>query len=135
MSASIHVVDLNVWFDDNHALKNVNMEINGNEITAIIGPSGCGKSTFIRSLNRMNDIIMSCEVKGQVVIDGMDIYGKGVDVVHVRKKVGMVFQKPNPFPKSVHEKCGFCSEDSRHREERRPRCRCGMESEAGSSVG
>jgi phosphate transport system ATP-binding protein len=107
MSASIHVVDLNVWFDDNHALKNVNMEINGNEITAIIGPSGCGKSTFIRSLNRMNDIIMSCEVKGRVMIDGMDIYGKGVDVVDVRKKVGMVFQKPNPFPKSVHENVAF----------------------------
>jgi phosphate transport system ATP-binding protein len=107
MSASIHVVDLNVWFDDNHALKNVNMEINGNEITAIIGPSGCGKSTFIRSLNRMNDIIMSCEVKGRVVIDGMDIYGKGVDVVDVRKKVGMVFQKPNPFPKSVYENVAF----------------------------
>jgi phosphate transport system ATP-binding protein len=107
MSASIHVVDLNVWFDDNHALKNVNMEINGNEITAIIGPSGCGKSTFIRSLNRMNDIIMSCEVKGRVTIDGMDIYGKGVDVVDVRKKVGMVFQKPNPFPKSVYENVAF----------------------------
>jgi phosphate transport system ATP-binding protein len=107
LSASIHVVDLNVWFDDNHALKNVNMEINGNEITAIIGPSGCGKSTFIRSLNRMNDIIMSCEVKGRVVIDGMDIYGKGVDVVDVRKKVGMVFQKPNPFPKSVYENVAF----------------------------
>jgi phosphate transport system ATP-binding protein len=107
MSASIHVVDLNVWFDDNHALKNVNMEINGNEITAIIGPSGCGKSTFIRSLNRMNDIIMSCEVKGRVMIDGMDIYGKGVDVVDVRKKVGMVFQKPNPFPKSVYENVAF----------------------------
>jgi phosphate transport system ATP-binding protein len=107
MSASIHVVDLNVWFDDNHALKNVNMEINGNEITAIIGPSGCGKSTFIRSLNRMNDIIMSCEVKGRVVIDGIDIYGKGVDVVDVRKKVGMVFQKPNPFPKSVYENVAF----------------------------
>jgi phosphate transport system ATP-binding protein len=107
MSARIHVEDLNVWFDDNHALKNVNMEINGNEITAIIGPSGCGKSTFIRSLNRMNDIIMSCEVKGRVMIDGMDIYGKDVDVVDVRKKVGMVFQKPNPFPKSVHENVAF----------------------------
>ncbi len=107
MPASIHVVDLNVWFDDNHALKNVNMDINGNEITAIIGPSGCGKSTFIRSLNRMNDIILSCEVKGKVIIDGMDIYGKDVDVVDVRKKVGMVFQKPNPFPKSVYENVAF----------------------------
>jgi len=107
MSARIRVEDLNVWFDDNHALKNVNMDINGNEITAIIGPSGCGKSTFIRSLNRMNDIILSCEVKGKIMIDGMDVYGKDVDVVDVRKKVGMVFQKPNPFPKSVYENVAF----------------------------
>jgi phosphate transport system ATP-binding protein len=107
MSARIHVEDLNVWFDDNHAVRNVNMDINGNEITAIIGPSGCGKSTFIRSLNRMNDIILNCQVKGRVMIDDLDIYGKDVDVVDVRKKVGMVFQKPNPFPKSVYENVAF----------------------------
>jgi phosphate transport system ATP-binding protein len=107
MSARIHVENLNVWFDDNHAVRNVNMDINGNEITAIIGPSGCGKSTFIRSLNRMNDIILNCQVKGRVMIDDLDIYGKDVDVVDVRKKVGMVFQKPNPFPKSVYENVAF----------------------------
>lgn len=107
MSARIHVEDLNVWFDDNHAVRNVNMDIKGNEITAIIGPSGCGKSTFIRSLNRMNDIILKCQVKGKVMIDDLDIYGKDVDVVDVRKKVGMVFQKPNPFPKSVYENVAF----------------------------
>jgi phosphate transport system ATP-binding protein len=107
MSARIHVEDLNVWFDDNHAVRNVNMDINGNEITAIIGPSGCGKSTFIRSLNRMNDIILNCQVKGRVIIDDLDIYDKDVDVVDVRKKVGMVFQKPNPFPKSVYENVAF----------------------------
>lgn len=107
MSARIHVENLNVWFDDNHAVRNVNMDINGNEITAIIGPSGCGKSTFIRSLNRMNDIILNCQVKGRVMIDDLDIYGKDVDVVDVRKKVGMVFQKPNPFPKSVNENVAF----------------------------
>jgi phosphate transport system ATP-binding protein len=107
MSARIHVEDLNVWFDDNHAVRNVNMDIIGNEITAIIGPSGCGKSTFIRSLNRMNDIILNCQVKGRVMIDDLDIYGKDVDVVDVRKKVGMVFQKPNPFPKSVYENVAF----------------------------
>jgi phosphate transport system ATP-binding protein len=107
MSARIHVEDLNVWFDDNHAVRNVNMDINGNEITAIIGPSGCGKSTFIRSLNRMNDIILNCQVKGRVMIDDLDIYGKDVDVVDVRMKVGMVFQKPNPFPKSVYENVAF----------------------------
>ena len=107
MSASIRVEDLNVWFDDNHVLKNVNMNIQGNKITAIIGPSGCGKSTFIRSLNRMNDIILNCMVKGKVAIDGMDVYAKDVDVVDVRKKVGMVFQKPNPFPKSVYENIAF----------------------------
>lgn len=107
MSARIQVENLNVWFDENHAVRNVNMDINGNEITAIIGPSGCGKSTFIRSLNRMNDIILNCQVKGRVMIDDLDICGKDVDVVDVRKKVGMVFQKPNPFPKSVYENVAF----------------------------
>ncbi len=99
--------DLNVWFDENHALKGVNMEIEPKKITAIIGPSGCGKSTFIRSINRMNDIISSCLVKGKIVVDGENIYDEGVDVVDVRKRIGMVFQRPNPFPKSIFENIAF----------------------------
>ncbi len=107
MSSDIIVEDLNVWFEANHAVKNVHMGIKGREITAIIGPSGCGKSTFIRSLNRMNDIIPNCVVKGRVAVDGLDIYDRSVDVVEVRKRIGMVFQKPNPFPKSVYENIAF----------------------------
>jgi phosphate transport system ATP-binding protein len=103
----IKVEDLNVYFDNNHALKNVNMEINENEITAIIGPSGCGKSTFIRSINRMNDIIPSCSVKGKILVEGNDIYDEKVDVVDIRRKIGMVFQKPNPFPKSIFENIAY----------------------------
>ncbi len=99
--------DLNVWFDDNHALKGVNMGIDPKRITAIIGPSGCGKSTFIRSINRMNDIIPSCLVKGKIVVDGNNIYDDGVDVVDVRKRIGMVFQRPNPFPKSIFENIAY----------------------------
>ncbi|MGD0817444.1 MAG: phosphate ABC transporter ATP-binding protein PstB [Methanomassiliicoccales archaeon] len=107
MPVKISIEDLNVYFDKNHALKGVNMNINANEITAIIGPSGCGKSTFIRSINRMNDLIPSCTVKGGVKVDDTDIYGKGVDVVDVRRHIGMVFQKPNPFPKSIFENIAY----------------------------
>jgi phosphate transport system ATP-binding protein len=103
----IKVEDLNVYFDKTHALKNVNMEINEKEITAIIGPSGCGKSTFIRSINRMNDIIPSCSVKGKIIVEGNDIYDDKVDVVDVRRRIGMVFQKPNPFPKSIFENIAY----------------------------
>jgi phosphate transport system ATP-binding protein len=103
----IQVNDLNVWFDKNHALKNINMRIEENEITAIIGPSGCGKSTFIRCVNRMNDIIPSARIEGQVILDEMDIYGAGVDVTDIRKRIGMVFQKPNPFPKSIYENIAY----------------------------
>jgi phosphate transport system ATP-binding protein len=103
----IKVEDLNVYFDQTHALKNVNMEINENEITAIIGPSGCGKSTFIRSINRMNDIIPSCTVKGKIMVEGNDIYDDNVDVVDIRRNIGMVFQKPNPFPKSIFENIAY----------------------------
>jgi len=98
---------LNVWFDQNHALKDVDINIEKNEITAIIGPSGCGKSTFIRSVNRMNDLITICKVTGEIIIDGQNIYDKNVDVVEIRKRIGMVFQKPNPFPKSIYENIAF----------------------------
>ena len=107
MPVKISVKDLNVFFDKTHALKGVDMEINANEITAIIGPSGCGKSTFIRCINRMNDLIPSCSVKGTVKIDDTDIYEKAVDVVDVRRHIGMVFQKPNPFPKSIFENIAY----------------------------
>jgi phosphate transport system ATP-binding protein len=107
MAAKITINDLNVFFESNHALKGVDMSIMGNEITAIIGPSGCGKSTFIRCINRMNDLIPGCSVKGKVVVDGKDIYDKDEDVVDVRKRIGMVFQKPNPFPKSIYENIAY----------------------------
>ncbi len=105
--SQIEVRDLNVWFDKNHALKNVNMDIEGKRITAIIGPSGCGKSTFIRTINRMNDTIPSCSVKGSIKVDGNDLYGEDIDVTQIRKRIGMVFQKPNPFPKSIYENIVF----------------------------
>jgi phosphate transport system ATP-binding protein len=90
--------DVNVWFGERHVLKNVSLEFPSNQVTALIGPSGCGKSTFIRTLNRMHELIPSAGFAGKVLLDGDDIYGEGVDPVKVRLKVGMVFQKPNPFP-------------------------------------
>ncbi|MEM0449145.1 MAG: phosphate ABC transporter ATP-binding protein PstB [Methanomassiliicoccales archaeon] len=107
MSENIVVTGLNVWFDKNHALKDVNITIPKNEITAIIGPSGCGKSTFIRCLNRMNDLVPKCRVTGKVMVDGKNIYDDDVDVVEVRRRIGMVFQKPNPFPKSIFENIAY----------------------------
>ncbi|QLH75614.1 MAG: phosphate ABC transporter ATP-binding protein [Methanomassiliicoccales archaeon] len=107
LSTQIEIQDLNVYFEQNHALKNVNINIEANEITAIIGPSGCGKSTFIRCINRMNDLIPGCTVKGKVMVDGKNIYDKDIDVVDVRKRIGMVFQKPNPFPKSIYENIAY----------------------------
>jgi phosphate transport system ATP-binding protein len=101
------VKNLNLWYDKNQALIDVSMPIYKNKATAIIGPSGCGKSTLIRCLNRMNDIIDKCRVEGSVLMDDIDIYGKKTDVVEVRKKVGMVFQKPNPFPKSNWENIAY----------------------------
>jgi phosphate transport system ATP-binding protein len=103
----IEVKDLNVYFGDAHILKNINTEIPKNTVTALIGPSGCGKSTFIRTLNRMNDLIPTFRKKGDVYLDGNDIYSHKMDVVDLRKKVGMVFQKPNPFPKSIFENVAF----------------------------
>ena len=99
--------DVNVYYGNNHAIKHVSLDIGRNEVLAMIGPSGCGKSTFIRCLNRMNDTIDSCRVTGEITLEGADIYGKHVDVVPLRAQVGMVFQKPNPFPKSVYDNVAY----------------------------
>ena len=107
MMNRIEVEHLNVYFGDAHILKDVNIEIPKNTVTALIGPSGCGKSTFIRTLNRMNDLIPTFSHDGKVCLDGEDIYNPKMDVVDLRKKVGMVFQKPNPFPKSIFENVAY----------------------------
>ncbi|WP_324756255.1 phosphate ABC transporter ATP-binding protein PstB [Haloarcula montana] len=99
--------DLDVHYGDDHALKEVSIEIPENSVTALIGPSGCGKSTFLRCLNRMNDRIRSAEIDGSVEIDGQEIYQEGVNLVELRKRVGMVFQSPNPFPKSIRENISY----------------------------
>ncbi|PKM68544.1 MAG: phosphate ABC transporter ATP-binding protein [Firmicutes bacterium HGW-Firmicutes-2] len=101
--SKIIVEDLNFYYGDVQALKDVNMTIEPNEITALIGPSGCGKSTFLRAFNRMNDFIKNTSVDGSIIYDGMNIVDKDIDVVELRMKVGMVFQKPNPLPKSIFE--------------------------------
>ncbi|MCS7014473.1 MAG: ATP-binding cassette domain-containing protein, partial [Chloroherpetonaceae bacterium] len=94
---------LNLYYGDFHALKDVDLDIRSNSITALIGPSGCGKSTFLRCLNRMNDLIEGVRISGTVTLDGKNIYDPDVDVVDLRKRVGMVFQKPNPFPMSIYD--------------------------------
>ena len=99
--------NVNVYYDDKHAIRDVSLDIGRNEVIAMIGPSGCGKSTFIRCLNRMNDTIESCRVTGEITLDGLDIYDKNLDVVPLRAKVGMVFQKPNPFPKSIYDNVAY----------------------------
>ncbi len=99
--------DVNVFYGDTHAIKNVSLDVMENEVIAFIGPSGCGKSTFLRTLNRMNDTIDICRVKGQVLLDDQDIYDPSLDVVLLRAQVGMVFQKPNPFPKSIFENVAY----------------------------
>ena len=101
-----NVKGLNLYYGNFHALKNIDMDIKEKEITAFIGPSGCGKSTFLKSLNRMNDLVPDCKIYGEVLIDGEDLYGK-VDVNDLRKRVGMVFQKPNPFPMSVYDNIAY----------------------------
>ncbi len=103
----IHTKDLNLFYGSNHALKNISIEISQNRITALIGPSGCGKSTFLRTLNRLNDTIDNVTIKGEVIIDGINIYDSNIDVVSLRKRVGMIFQKSNPFPKSVFENVAY----------------------------
>jgi phosphate transport system ATP-binding protein len=99
--------DVSVYYGNNLAVQNVNLPIYENQITALIGPSGCGKSTILRSLNRMNDLIPGAKVTGEVLYHGQDVYGSDVDPVQVRKVIGMVFQKPNPFPKSIYENIAF----------------------------
>jgi phosphate transport system ATP-binding protein len=98
MSCKIEIEDFNAWFDNHQVLKNINIKIRENAVTAIIGPSGCGKTTLIRCINRMHELIPKARVLGRILLDGADVYGKDVDPVTVRRKIGMVFQKPNPFP-------------------------------------
>ena len=101
------VDDINVFYGEHKAIRNVTLDLHRNEITALIGPSGCGKSTFIRCLNRMNDLIPSARVEGSIVYHDQDLYAPNVDPVQVRKRIGMVFQKPNPFPKSIYDNIAF----------------------------
>ncbi len=105
--AILRTENLDVFYGDNQVLKNVNLEIKENRITAIMGPSGCGKSTLIRCFNRMNDIIDDFRIKGKIFFKGKNIYDNGVDPVEIRTKIGMVFQKPNPFPKSIYENVAY----------------------------
>lgn len=105
--SKISVQHLNLWYGKKHALKDTNLEIEENKITAFIGPSGCGKSTFLKTLNRMQDYVKGVRIEGLVSLDGEDIFGKGVDPTLLRKKVGMVFQQPNPFPMSVYDNVAY----------------------------
>lgn len=98
--------NLNLWYGENHALKDINIELPEKQITALIGPSGCGKSTFLKCLNRMNDLVENCRIEGDVCFNGTDIY-KNMDVSILRKKIGMVFQKPNPFPMSIYDNIAY----------------------------
>lgn len=102
----INIKDVNLYYGNFHALKNINLDIEAGQITAFIGPSGCGKSTLLKSINRMNDLVEGCRIKGQFLLDGEDIYGK-MDVNVLRRRVGMVFQKPNPFPMSVYDNIAY----------------------------
>lgn len=106
-NTKISADDVHVYYGDNEAIKGIDLEIYENEVIAFIGPSGCGKSTFLRTLNRMNDTIDSCRVTGKVMMDGHDIYDPSLDVVMLRAQVGMVFQKPNPFPKSIFDNVAY----------------------------
>ena len=106
MLGIITAKNLNLWYTTNHALKDINIELPERQITALIGPSGCGKSTFLKSLNRMNDLVEGCKIEGEICLDGIDIY-KDMDVNILRKKVGMVFQKPNPFPMSIYDNIAY----------------------------
>ncbi|ODT41335.1 MAG: phosphate ABC transporter ATP-binding protein [Microbacterium sp. SCN 70-200] len=106
-SGLIRCEDVNVFYGDFRAVTGVNLSFGAREITALIGPSGCGKSTLLRSLNRMNDLVIGAHVEGQVLFQDEDIYGKGVDPIEVRRRIGMVFQKPNPFPKSIYDNIAY----------------------------
>lgn len=107
MQTKISTVDLNLYYGANHALKQINLELYENRITALIGPSGCGKSTYLKTLNRMNDLVPGVKIDGLVKIDGEDIYDPRVDTTLLRKKVGMVFQQPNPFPMSIYDNIAY----------------------------
>jgi phosphate transport system ATP-binding protein len=104
---TFQVRDLNLYYGKEQALKGINLDIPRHKVTAFIGPSGCGKSTLLRCFNRMNDLVDICRIEGQILLDGDDIYARGVDVAELRRKVGMVFQKPNPFPKSIYENVAY----------------------------
>lgn len=106
MNEIIKAEHMNLWYDTNHALKEINIKIPQNRITALIGPSGCGKSTFLKSLNRMNDLVEGCRIEGKITLGDTDIY-KDIDVTVLRKRVGMVFQKPNPFPMSIYDNIAY----------------------------
>lgn len=103
----INVNDLDLYYGDNRVLKSINMQVHRNKVTALIGPSGCGKSSFLRCLNRMNDFIRGARVQGEIYINGRDIYARSTDVITLRRDVGMVFQKPNPFPMTVYENVAY----------------------------
>lgn len=103
----ISAKDVNLYYGDNHALKNINMDIKKNMVTALIGPSGCGKSTFLKSLNRMNDLVENVKITGEITLDNENIYGENVDTTLLRKKIGMVFQQPNPFPMSIYDNIAY----------------------------
>jgi len=99
--------EVNVFYGDNHAVKNISLDLNKDEVTSLIGPSGCGKSTFLRCFNRMNDTVANCSISGSITLDGQDINDPKLDVVQLRARVGMVFQKPNPFPKSIYDNVAY----------------------------
>lgn len=107
MKDLIHIDKLNLYYDTHHALKNISMDLPEKTVTAFIGPSGCGKSTLLRTLNRMNDMIPGVRVEGQVMLNGSDIYSNEIEVETLRKRVGMVFQQPNPFPKSIYDNVAY----------------------------
>ncbi|RKZ27430.1 phosphate ABC transporter ATP-binding protein [bacterium] len=103
----LEIKNLNVWFGEHHVLKNISLKIPEHAITAIIGPSGCGKSTLLRTLNRINDLVPGFKIEGSILLDGKDIHSKDVSVAEIRRKIGMVFQKPNPFPFSIYENIAY----------------------------
>ena len=107
MDVKVKVEKLNLWYGQNQALHDISIDLYDNKITALIGASGCGKSTFLRCMNRMNDLVGSAKIQGDIIIDGKNIYDKDIDVVSVRKRIGMVFQQPNPFPKSIYENIAY----------------------------
>jgi len=106
----LNIEDLHFWYDDNHALQGISMDVQPNRVTALIGPSGCGKSTLLRCLNRMNELIQGTTLEGTILVDGQDIYAEDTDPVMVRRRVGMVFQKPNPFPKTIYKNVAWGAE-------------------------